>query len=72
MDNESDASQLASVAPWRGQGKVVLAAKIDALLDLPAVLRQRTGVQRERRVGAWALRRAFTRGVLAPYIARYR
>ena len=58
--------------PWRGQGKVVWAAKLDALLDLPAVLRQRTGVQRERRVAAWALRAAFTRGVLAPYIARYR
>ena len=57
--------------PWRGQGKVVLRAKVDAVRGLPSVLRRRKLVQRGRRVDAWALRRAFRRGVLAPYIARY-
>jgi len=57
---------------WRGKGKVVLKAKVDALQGLPAVLRQRTTIQQGRRVGAWALRRALTRGLFAPYIARYR
>lgn len=58
--------------PWRGQGKVVMKAKVDALRGLPEVLRQRTPIQRERRVGVWALRRALTRGLFAPYVARYR
>ena len=58
--------------PWRGQGKVVLNAKIDALRDLPAVLRQRSAIQRDRRVPASALRQAFTPGLFAPYVARYR
>ena len=58
--------------PWRGQGRVVMTAKIDALRDLPVVLRQRIQVQRERRVTARALRRAFTGGLLAPDIARTR
>jgi GT2 family glycosyltransferase len=60
------------VHPWRGKGKVVMKAKVDALQGLPAVLRQRTTIQQARRVGAWALRRALTRGLFAPYIARYR
>jgi GT2 family glycosyltransferase len=58
--------------PWRGQGKVVLKAKIDALRGLSDVLRQRTAIQRERRVSPWVLRRAFTHGIFAPYFARYR
>ena len=57
--------------PWRGQGKVVIKAKVDALRGLPAVLRERTPIQRERRVGAWALRRVLARGLFAPYVARY-
>jgi GT2 family glycosyltransferase len=57
--------------PWRGQGKVVFRAKLDALRGLAAVLRRRKLVQRNRRVNAWAFRRALRRGVLEPYLARY-
>jgi GT2 family glycosyltransferase len=57
--------------PWRGQGKVVFRAKLDALRGLPSVLRRRKLVQRGRRVDAWTLRRALRRGVLGPYFARY-
>ncbi len=57
---------------WRGQGRAVLAAKIDALRQLPPVLRRRTEVQRARRVSLWALRRSFERALLAPYVRRYR
>jgi len=58
--------------PWRGQGTVVWKAKIDALRGLSDVLRQRTAIQQARRVSPWVLRRAFTRGIFAPYFARYR
>jgi GT2 family glycosyltransferase len=58
--------------PWRGQGRTVIAAKVDALRQLPAVLRQRTDVQHARRVSPWKLRRCFARGLLAPYVRRYR
>jgi GT2 family glycosyltransferase len=57
--------------PARGQGKVVFRAKLDALRDLPAVLRRRKLVQLGRRVDAWTLRRAFRRGALVPYLGRY-
>jgi len=50
---------------------VVFRAKLDALRDLPAVLSRRRLVQLGRRVEAWTLRRAFRRGVLAPYLGRY-
>jgi hypothetical protein len=60
------------VYPWRGQGKVVWKAKIDALRSLRSVLRQRSDIQRDRRVAAWTLRRALTRGLFTPYVARYR
>jgi GT2 family glycosyltransferase len=58
--------------PWRRQGKVVAAAKRDALLDLGRVVRQRRQVQRDRRVSPRGIREALTRGLLAPYVARYR
>ncbi len=57
--------------PSRGQGKVALKAKIDALRGLPWVIKERRRVQLKRRVGAWTLRRALRKGVLAPYISRY-
>jgi GT2 family glycosyltransferase len=57
--------------PSRGQGKVVLRAKLDALRALPAVLRRRKLVQLDRRVDAWTLRRSFRRGALVPYLGRY-
>lgn len=60
------------VYPWRGQGRVVWKAKIDALRGLRSVLRQRSDIQRARRVAAWTLRRALTRGFFTPYVARYR
>ncbi len=58
--------------PGRGQGRAALAAKIDALRGLRPVLKERRAVQRTRRVGALALRRSFRRGLLAPYLRRYR
>jgi GT2 family glycosyltransferase len=54
----------------RGQAGPILRAKWDALRGLPAVLRERTDVQRERRVGARVLRRAMARGWLTPYVSR--
>jgi GT2 family glycosyltransferase len=57
--------------PWRGQGKVVFCAKLDALRGLRSILKRRKLVQRGRRVDAWMLRRALRRGALAPYRARY-
>ena len=58
--------------PWRGQGRVVARAKLDACLGLGSVLRHRREVQRTRRVSAWTLRRAMRGGVTTPYVARYR
>ncbi len=55
----------------RGQGRVIWRAKWDALRGLPRVLGQRKAVQATRRVGAWELRRAMTRG-LAAYASHHR
>lgn len=49
----------------RGQGRVILRAKRDALKRLPAVWQQRRKIQASRRVSAWAVRRSLTRGLLA-------
>lgn len=57
--------------PLRGQGRVVLRAKLDALRGLPPVLRRRKVIQRMRRVNARTLRRAMIGGITAPYVARY-
>jgi GT2 family glycosyltransferase len=57
--------------PWRGQGRVVLKAKVDAMRGLPAIVRQRRAVQAGRRAAASDLQRAMRRGVLDPYIRRY-
>jgi GT2 family glycosyltransferase len=57
--------------PFRGQGRVVFKAKLDAWRALPAVLRDRRAVQRVRRVGLRTLRRALARRVVAPYVERY-
>jgi len=57
--------------PIRGQGRVVFKAKIDALRGLPWAIKQRSLVQRRRRIDAWTLRRAIRGGPLAPYVARY-
>ncbi len=56
----------------RGQARAILRAKWDALRGLPAVLRDRRRVQRERRIGARELRSAMARGWRAPYSARVR
>jgi GT2 family glycosyltransferase len=50
---------------WRGQGRVVWRAKIDALRGLPSVLQRRVAVQNARVVDALALRRSFARGLAA-------
>jgi GT2 family glycosyltransferase len=57
--------------PRRGQGRLVLKAKFDALRCLPSMIRRRRDVQRQRQVDPWALRRAMRRGIGAPYFARY-
>jgi GT2 family glycosyltransferase len=57
--------------PWRGQGRAVWRAKRDAVLGLPAALRERRSVQQHRRVEWRALRRAMVRGITAPYVSRY-
>lgn len=56
--------------PFRGQGLIVLKAKRDALLGLPAVIRRRRAVQRSRVVTAWTLRQSLSRGIRAA-IRRY-
>ncbi|HXH07144.1 MAG TPA: glycosyltransferase family 2 protein [Vicinamibacterales bacterium] len=56
---------------FRGQGLVALRAKFDALKGLPETLRDRRAVQRARRVSVRELRRAMSRGLAAPYLARY-
>jgi GT2 family glycosyltransferase len=53
--------------PRRGQGKVALRAKLDALRGLPGVLRQRRMVQANRIASARSLRRAFRRNPFEPY-----
>ena len=57
--------------PFRGQGRVVLKAKLDALRGLGPVLKRRKLVQRTRRVDSASLVRAMQRGIAAPYVARY-
>jgi GT2 family glycosyltransferase len=56
--------------PWRGQGRVVLKAKLDAIRGLRDVLRARKRVQERRRVRSWAFRRALTRDLAGPYRSR--
>ena len=53
--------------PWRGQGKVVLKAKLDAIRGLGPVLKQRRVVQRARAVSPRLLKQALSRGVIVPY-----
>jgi GT2 family glycosyltransferase len=58
--------------PFRGQGRVVFKAKLDALRGVPATLRQRGQIQRCRRTEIPTLRQALLRKVAAPYLARYK
>jgi GT2 family glycosyltransferase len=57
--------------PRRGQGRVVLRAKLDALRGLPSMIKRRWAIQHNRRVDSWTLRRAMLRGIGVPYLARY-
>ncbi len=57
--------------PWRGQGRVVWKAKLDALRGLAQVLARRRLVQGMRRTDARTIRRAMTGGITAPYVSRY-
>lgn len=54
----------------RGQGRVILKAKWDALRGLSRVLKQRKEVQKSRRVSVRELRRVMVKGVLTPYLRR--
>jgi GT2 family glycosyltransferase len=56
--------------PLRGQGLVVLRAKLDALRGLPSVLKRRRLVQQARRADVGVLRKAFRHGLAAPYVNR--
>jgi GT2 family glycosyltransferase len=51
---------------WRGQGRVLLSSKRDALRELPRVLEQRRAIQRGRKASARELRRAMATGVATP------
>ncbi len=51
----------------RGQGITLLRAKWDALRGLPRCWRQRRVIQPRRRISAWRLRQAMSRGLLALY-----
>jgi GT2 family glycosyltransferase len=53
--------------PWRGQGKVALKAKLDALRGLGPVLERRRIVQRGRKASTATVRQALSRGVTVPY-----
>jgi GT2 family glycosyltransferase len=56
----------------RGQGGPVARAKWDALRGLPRVLRERRRIQAKRTVGARAIRRVLSRGLLEPYFTHLR
>ena len=58
-------------APTRGQGKVVLKAKFDAIRGLGSAVRKRREIQRGRTVEARAIRNALATGMLIPYLRRY-
>lgn len=45
---------------WRGQGRIALQAKLDALRDLPRVWRLRRQIQQRRRATGGEIRRALT------------
>lgn len=57
--------------PWRGQGRTVWRAKLDAIRGLGPVLKARRAVQHARRADVSALRTAMLRGVFRPYVNRY-
>lgn len=54
----------------KGQGRVILRAKWDAIKGLPRVRRERKAIQARRKVGAFALRQLMDRGWLTPYMRR--
>jgi len=51
----------------RGQGRVMLMAKRDALKGLPRIWRERKKIQSKRRVSAWELRRVMAKSLFRPY-----
>jgi GT2 family glycosyltransferase len=54
----------------RGQGRILLKAKWDAIKGLPRILNQRRRIQQNWRVNAWQLRQVMARGLLTPYLRR--
>lgn len=56
----------------RGRLPAVLRAKLDAVGGLGAAWQKRRAIQAQRRVASSVLRAAMTRGVLTPFISRWR
>ena len=58
---------------WRGQGRIALRAKRDALRQLPHVWRQRQQIQRQRRVQSSEIRQVLTpTGVALAWFLRFK
>jgi GT2 family glycosyltransferase len=57
--------------PLRGQGAIVLKAKLDALRGLPSMVAKRKRVQATRRSDVSVVRHALRRGITVPFLARY-
>lgn len=53
---------------WRGQGKTISRAIIDAIRGLPAVLEKRKKIQRDRKVSSRDLLRIMSTGLFEPYL----
>lgn len=53
----------------RGQGRVIWRAKLDALRGLPAMLKKRLAVQRDRQVLAAEIHRMLSRNWFTPFLA---
>lgn len=52
----------------KGHGRVIWRAKLDAIRDLPAILRKRHAVQLQRRISIAAIHRAMSRNWLSPFL----
>jgi GT2 family glycosyltransferase len=53
----------------KGQGRVIWCAKLDALRGLPAMLKKRQAVQRDRQVSAAEIHRMLSRNWFTPFLA---
>lgn len=55
----------------RGRGRLMLRAKVDAVVALPEVWKKRRNIQKNRRIGAWELRRLMVKGLRPLLFGRY-